>query len=241
MLFAFPLSSCGETPLIDPKDCTKHVDSNKDGKCDLCGTTMEQEVCLNHYDADGDKKCDYCGVKMPSGKQTFKGLSLKNKVYDYDGKTHSLFVEGLPEFASVTYLNNDQTNAGKYKVTAIVKANNYNTKSLEANLTIRGMQFEGITFEDLEIDYDGQEHSIAVKGLPDFAHVEYIENGQKDPGRHKVIARVYADNYEELYLNAYIIIHGKLVANGTEQQIISETGSKNLEEAFMALTGEGNE
>lgn len=39
----------------------------------------------------------------------------------------------------------------------------------------------------------------------------------------------------------YIINQGKLVANGTEQQIISETGSKNLEEAFMALTGEGNE
>ena len=139
LAFAIPLAGCDETVHYKPEDCPKHVDANKDGKCDLCGTTMEQEVCLNHFDADGDKKCDYCGAKMPSGKQTFKGLSLKNRVFDYDGKTHSLFVEGLPEFATVTYLNNDQTNAGKYKVTAIVKATNYNTKSLEANLTIRGM------------------------------------------------------------------------------------------------------
>ena len=34
----------------------------------------------------------------------------------------------------------------------------------------------------------------------------------------------------------YIINQGKLVANGTEQQIISETGSKNLEEAFSVNT-----
>lgn len=146
-LFAFPLSSCGETPLIDPKDCSKHVDTNKDGKCDFCGITIEQDVCLNHFDADGDKKCDYCGTKMPTGKQTFIGLSFRSKIYDFDGKTHSLSVDGLPKFASVTYLNNDQVNAGKYEVIAIVKALNYNTKSLKANLTIREIQIEGIAID----------------------------------------------------------------------------------------------
>lgn len=45
------LSSCGE--------CTEHTDSNKDGKCDNCGKTVEVEH-TEHVDEDGDKVCDVC-------------------------------------------------------------------------------------------------------------------------------------------------------------------------------------
>ena len=60
-----------------------HIDENKDGKCDICGTVMPGhvhvdsnddgycDVCGNlmpnhvHKDRDGDGKCDLCGKDMP--------------------------------------------------------------------------------------------------------------------------------------------------------------------------------
>lgn len=45
-MFAFV--ACGD-------ECTEHVDSDGDGKCDNCG------ICMTHKDADNDGKCDNCG------------------------------------------------------------------------------------------------------------------------------------------------------------------------------------
>lgn len=42
--------------------CAEHVDENKDGKCDVCGTEV---ACAEHVDADKDGKCDVCDADMP--------------------------------------------------------------------------------------------------------------------------------------------------------------------------------
>ena len=41
-----------------------HVDSDKDGKCDVCGQTMPTVNCTTHIDRNGDGKCDNCGVNV---------------------------------------------------------------------------------------------------------------------------------------------------------------------------------
>lgn len=41
------------------KECTNHVDSNKDGKCDNCQAVVKVE-CTNHVDNDKNGKCDNC-------------------------------------------------------------------------------------------------------------------------------------------------------------------------------------
>ena len=56
------------------KTCTKHVDTNGDGKCDNCGTTMPKEECTEHVDADGDGYCDKCGEEMPIDDTAVKEL-----------------------------------------------------------------------------------------------------------------------------------------------------------------------
>ena len=47
------------------KDCTSHVDADKNGKCDSCGADVEV-ACDTHADADKNGKCDTCGADVPA-------------------------------------------------------------------------------------------------------------------------------------------------------------------------------
>ncbi len=40
------------------KECTEHIDENKDGICDQCEATI---TCTTHTDADNNQICDVCG------------------------------------------------------------------------------------------------------------------------------------------------------------------------------------
>lgn len=51
-------STCEHTGLISEK--SEHIDSNHDGKCDVC----EKTVLINHVDDDQDHKCDVCGTGL---------------------------------------------------------------------------------------------------------------------------------------------------------------------------------
>lgn len=50
----FLLAACSPT-------CNEHADSDKDGKCDICGAVVEA-ICTSHPDTDKDGKCDICGA-----------------------------------------------------------------------------------------------------------------------------------------------------------------------------------
>ena len=41
------------------KECTGHVDEDKNAKCDIC----KADVCLTHTDADNDAICEVCGMR----------------------------------------------------------------------------------------------------------------------------------------------------------------------------------
>ena len=168
------------------------------------------EECVNHFDANKDGKCDKCGADMPIGEnQDFKGITFKSKTFTYDGLEHSLEVSGAPDFATVKYTNNNKINVGNYTVVATITAEGYNKKILNATLRIKNKSFEGITFDDLTVDYDGQVHSLEVKGAPDVATITYTGNDQKEAGSYDVSATVYAPNYETLNLSAKLTIKGQ--------------------------------
>ena len=70
-------------------------------------------------------------------KENFSDIKFENNFYTYDGTEKSLTVSGdLPDGAKVTYTNNNQINAGTYKVTAKVTCEEYNDLTLSATLTI---------------------------------------------------------------------------------------------------------
>lgn len=157
------------------------------------------------------EKCSYV-FKVSVKRSTFEGLSLpQNNVFVYDGKPHSVEVEGdLPANAVVNYIGgNSFTNAGTYDVNAVVSCDGYVTVRLATTVTIERAQFDmsGVTFESKEFVYDGSEHSIEISGsLPDgvpeptYFIDEHQTSSATDAGEYKVIAK-FANkntNYEAI-------------------------------------------
>lgn len=104
------------------------------------------------------------------------------------------------------------------------------------------MQMIGITFSSVQCDYDGEEHSVVVKGAPYNAEIEYFlendflfseeaPNVQKNAGTYKITAYVSAPGYEDYEATAILQILPKHVsvdwsgnedeypANGTAPQL----------------------
>lgn len=64
-------------------------------------------------------------------------FTFEDDTVTYDGKAHSLKVEGeLPAGVTVTYSNNGKTKAGTYEVKATLSGSNYNPLTLTATLRI---------------------------------------------------------------------------------------------------------
>ena len=74
-----------------------------------------------------------CSTKIDE--DYLKNLSFPDTVVEYDGQPHSIYVEDLPEGATVTYSNNNKTNPGEYTVVANIKYEDLKV-NLKAKLTI---------------------------------------------------------------------------------------------------------
>lgn len=142
------------------------------------------------------------GCEFEMKKNHFSLVTFENTSATYDGKEHSIFIKGeLPEGFSVTYENNGHINAGEYEVKAIidgVSEEYYLPCVLTAKLTIYKKKIN-VEFEDEEITYDGQAHSIYVKSdLPEGVLVGYENNKRVEIGTHTVVANFIdtTGNYE---------------------------------------------
>ena len=61
----------------------------------------------------------------------------------------------------------------------------------------------------------------------------------KDEGRALLFSTHFMDEAERLCDHIAIIVGGKIVAFGTPDALLAQTGQDNLEDSFMALAGEG--
>ncbi len=140
----------------------------------------------------------------------FTGITLESDSVVYDGRPHSLTIQGTPpENTSVAYQNNEQTNAGTYEISATLTKDGYKTLTLKAMLTIEKAQFPAdITLESARFLYDGKPHSLAVKGLlPENTKVTYENNDQTEKGTYTVTATLTNPNYETKKLTATLEIY----------------------------------
>lgn len=108
--------------------------------------------------------------KISVKRATFGELAFPaNNVFTYDGKAHTVEVEGdIPANAVVTYpAGNSFINAGTYDVTAIISCDGYVTERCSTTVTVERATYDmsGVTFEAKEFVYDGNSHSVAIKGV----------------------------------------------------------------------------
>ncbi len=152
------------------------------------------------------------------------GITFANGTFTYDGTAKSIAISGtLPAGTSVTYVNNAQTNAGVYTVTANIDGGaDYNDLTLTATMTITKANITGVTFSNGTFVYNGTPQSIAIAGgLPQGASETYINNGQVNAGVYTVTTQITGGgNYNDLTLTATLTITkatitGVTLNNGT--------------------------
>lgn len=137
--------------------------------------------------------------------------------FTYDGSEKTVTVSGLPEGVTVSsYAENAKTDAGTYsaKVNFSYDTVNYNQPTLpDCSWTINKAVFNNVQFKGVEVDYDGNPHTITVTGnIPSTASISYssdvdgIENTATEIGEYNITATVTDKNFETKQLSAKLVI-----------------------------------
>lgn len=152
----------------------------------------------------------------------FSGIDFIDLTVDYDGKEHELVVSGtLPEGTKVTYTNNKGIDVGVYNASALIECEGYNSKTLNAVLTINEVvisleDFKDITFTDKTVVYNGKEQEIVVSGtLPQGTNVTYTNNKGTNAGEYNASVLIECEGYKTLRLNAVLTIAKATLQNIT--------------------------
>ena len=136
-------------------------------------------------------------------------IVFNNVTYTYDGAEKKIAISGtLPTGTKVDYTDNTRTNVGTSNAQAVLTNDNYNTKTLEARLTVNPANFPAsITFNSATYIYDGTEKEIVVSGtLPTGTSVEYVNNKRTESGTSYAKAILTNNNYNTKTLNAELTI-----------------------------------
>ena len=152
----------------------------------------------------------------------FSGINFQSAIYDYDGTEKTILVSGtLPTGTTVNYTNNSKVDAGTYSASATLKCNGYNDLTLTATLKINKLNITGLTLNDDTVEYDALAHSLEIIGNPPngttvlYSYNNQITDSVTDVGTYNVKAMISCKNYNDLILNATLII------KTTEKQLFS--------------------
>ena len=127
----------------------------------------------------------------------FSNVKFESIRVTYDGLTHSILVENLPEGVSVAYSGNNVSDVGTHTVTAKFYKDNVRIHEMIATITIEkkdiedNTDFTNVVFEGITVLYDGNSHSIYVANLSEDYTVTYEGNGVKEVGTYIVVAKIF--------------------------------------------------
>ena len=206
---------------------------------------LETDIFKLHQVGDHDITISYGGqkytFKVSVKRATFGNLSFpENNVFTYDGNAHTVEVDGeIPANASINYIGgNSFVNAGTYKVTAVVSCEGYVTETLSTTVTIERAKYDmsGVKFEDKEVVYDGNAHSLVISGTlpqgvsaPKYTINDKTTSSAIDVGEYTVKATFANNNpnYEPIPpMEAKLkITPAEYIIDGVEFVFKSENGS----------------
>lgn len=185
----------------------------------------------------------------------FEGIYFYDHEFNYDGNYHSIYVEGAPSYATVTYTNNNQREIGQYNVTARITAKGHETLVLTAKMNI-GKFFLDYEFPDRVLFYDGTDQRIKFEydNLPYDSDIAYTVDGVsvsemtvKELGvhtatvtltneRYKYVPKVFTATIKVVEQNVGTVDASKTPFRITEDLKYQELRSKILEGNFTLRT-----
>lgn len=140
------------------------------------------------------------------------GFTFEDKTVTYDGEKHSLLLSKSVDDFNVVYEKNEGVNAGVYNATVKITKTGYYPLTLTAVLTINKAVITGVQFETLEVDYDGEEHVVELKGtLPEGTSAFYQNNRGTENGVYNAKVTITGANYETLVLETTLTIKKGIV------------------------------
>ncbi|WP_146126731.1 beta strand repeat-containing protein [Nonlabens agnitus] len=165
-------AQCSVTSLVAPTatdNCGGTVTVTSDAVLPIStqGTTI---VTWTFDDGNGNTTTQTQNVVIAGS--DIENATLADATFVYDGSVRSLAVENIPADATVTYTNNDQTEAGTYVVTAVISSSSTDCPqvTIDGILTIEQAEqtvtFDALTRRRLSTDPDFQLTATASSGLP---------------------------------------------------------------------------
>ena len=123
----------------------------------------------------------------------------------YDGSVKHVWLEGLPDGITPVYSGNEATEAGTYTASLDFEFDreNFNEPLIvrEHEWTIRKapLDLSGVRWDyEGPFEYDGNDHGVGLKGLPEGVSAEYENNTHNAAGEYTATVRLIFDekNYE---------------------------------------------
>ncbi len=159
----------GLTPPTATDNCNGNVTVTNDATLPIAaqGSTV---VTWTYDDGNGNTATQTQNVIILGS--DIVNATLENESFVYDGSVRSLIVNNIPTNATVTYTNNNQTEAGVYNVTATINSASTDCPIiiLNAILTIerapQTISFNPLTPRNLIDDTDFQLTATSSSGLP---------------------------------------------------------------------------
>ena len=154
-----------------------------------------------------------CGPDVPPDEPTPElpqSQTVRIKINDltvmYDGEEHSIYVENLPEGATVEYKGNNRVNPGSYTVTAVVTFSDGSKVTKTANLFIR--KNESVLSADLNQTATTYGGAIPTYTLNNSSQTVVCKPIYR-PGEYKV--EIYAEANEFYKESNHVIVNLKVV------------------------------
>lgn len=163
----------------------------------------------------------------PNENSIINGVKFESITVTYNGEEHSIYCKNLPEGVKAYYSGNGVTEVGTHTVkVSLYDSENNLLKTLQATITINPaatvptepIDVSGVTFEGIEVHYDGNKYSVFCENIPADVTVTYEGNGVSEIGTHKVTATLKDKKGNVLStLDATIIIHSPIcgICEGT--------------------------
>ncbi len=142
---------------------------------------------LGTLDAGQNYTFDFTSADFEILPATQTGLEFADNTFTYDGTVKSLVIAGEADDAVVTYVNNDQTEAGSYTVEATVTRPNFLEEVLVATLTID--KAEAIITADATqtFTYDGTLKNVIASLNHSETSLSYSpQQGYTDAGTYSI-------------------------------------------------------
>ena len=220
----------------------KDVDYTVSGNVNTNAGTYKLTIAgIGSY--EGSVEVDYVIAKAT---YDMSGITFNNVTVTYDGNEHEAVLEGtLPSGVTVSYTSNKGTNAGTYNAVATFTYDtaNYNVvQDMNATLTINKATHDmsGITFEDVTVTYDGQEHEVVLDGiLPSGVEVTYTTNKGTNAGTYNAVATFTYDtvNYNVIENKTATLTINKATHNMSGISFNDVTVTYDGKEHVVEITG----